>query len=110
MNGGIALAETGERSKTRIAGNLVSVRCRQIGSSASLEAELYDGCGVIRLVWMGQRRINGIEAGRTLTAEGMLGMHRGRQTMFNPRYQLGTGPGLTARRAARPAGPRRPRS
>lgn len=81
-----------ERSMTRVDGDLVAVRCRPVGSSPALEAELYDGSGVIRLVWMGQRQISGIEPGRTLTAEGMLGVHRGRKTMFNPRYRLGAGP------------------
>jgi hypothetical protein len=83
------------RSVTRIDGNLASVRCRPVGSSPSLEAELSVGDGpagspgVIRLVWMGQQQISGIEPGRPLTVEGMLGTHRGRKTMFNPRYQLG---------------------
>jgi hypothetical protein len=78
------------RSITRLDGNLASVRSRSIGSSPSLEAELNDGSEVIRLVWMGQPRINGIEPGRALTVEGMVGVHRGRKTMFNPRYQLGS--------------------
>jgi hypothetical protein len=37
---------------------------------------------------MGQRRIAGIEPGRPLSVEGVLGTHRGRRTIFNPRYQL----------------------
>jgi hypothetical protein len=92
MTRGIAVAAAGERSVTRVDGNLASVRCRPVGSSASLEAELNDGSDVIRLVWMGQQRITGIEPGRALTVEGMVGVHRGRKTMFNPRYQLGTIP------------------
>jgi hypothetical protein len=76
------------RSVTRVDGNLAAVRCRPVGSSPSLEAELSDGSEVIRLVWMGQQRISGIEPGRSLTVEGMVGVHRGRKTMFNPRYQL----------------------
>jgi hypothetical protein len=59
-----------------------------MGSSDSLVAELDDGSGRIRLVWMGQRQIAGIEPGRPLTVEGVLGLHRGRKTMFNPRYRL----------------------
>jgi hypothetical protein len=78
------------RSVTQINGNLASVRTRPVGSSPSLEAELSDGSEVIRLVWVGQQRIAGIEPGRPLTVEGMVGVHRGRKTMFNPRYQLGS--------------------
>lgn len=77
---------------TRVNGDLVSVRCRPVGSSPSLEAVLYDGSDVIRLVWMGRRQISGIEPGRTLSAEGMLGTQQGGKVMFNPRYQLGSGP------------------
>jgi hypothetical protein len=76
------------RPVVRVNGSLASVRCRPVGSSDSLVAELDDGSGRIRLVWMGQRRIAGIEPGRPLTVEGVLGLHRGRETIFNPRYQL----------------------
>ena len=76
------------RPVIRVDGNLASVRCRSVGSSDSLVAELDDGSGRIRLVWMGQRRIAGIETGRPLSVEGVLGTHRGRRAIFNPRYQL----------------------
>jgi hypothetical protein len=93
MSRGIAVAEAGKRSITRVDGSLATVWSRPVGSSTALEAELHDGRDVIRLVWMGQRRITGIEPGRALTVEGRLGVHRGRKTIFNPRYQLGAGPG-----------------
>ncbi len=91
---GIAVAGAGERSVTRVDGHLATVRARRLGSSAALEAELHDGRDLIRLVWMGQRRITGIEPGAALTVEGRLTVHRGRATIFNPRYQLGEGPYL----------------
>lgn len=81
------------RPVVRVDGNLASVRCRPVGSSDALVAELDDGSGTIRLVWMGRRRIAGIEPGCALSVEGVLAMHRGRKTMFNPRYQLGRRPG-----------------
>jgi hypothetical protein len=84
----MTIAAAGERSVTRVDGELAAVRCRQVGWSASLEADLDDGSDVIRLVWMGQRHITGIEPGRPLTVEGRLAVVRGRKTMFNPRYQL----------------------
>jgi hypothetical protein len=88
MTSGMTVATAGERPVTRVNGELGSVRCRTAGSSAALEAELDDGSGVIRLVWMGQRRIPGIEPGRAVTVEGVIGVQRGRPTMFNPRYHL----------------------
>lgn len=80
---------TAGRPVVRVGGNVATVQCRPVGSSESLVAELDDGSGTIRLVWMGRRRIAGIEPGRPLHVEGVLGLHRGRPTMFNPRYQLG---------------------
>jgi hypothetical protein len=82
------VAAAGERSISRVNGNLASVRSRRSGSAPALEAELDDGSGVMRLVWMGQRQITGIEPGRGLIAEGRVGIQRGRKTMYNPRYRL----------------------
>jgi hypothetical protein len=39
-------------------------------------------------VWLGRRRIAGIEPGRTLLASGRVGEHDGRPAMYNPRYEL----------------------
>jgi hypothetical protein len=89
MDGAIAEAEMAQRSVLRVDGELASVRPRRVGLSASLVAELDDGSGVIRLVWFGRQHITGIEPGRALTVEGVPTVHRGRKTMFNPRYQLG---------------------
>ncbi len=42
----------------------------------------------IRLVWIGQRGVPGITAGRWLAIEGFLAEHRGLATVYNPRYEL----------------------
>ncbi len=39
----------------------------------TLQAELYDGSGSMTLVWLGRRRIAGIEPGRRLVATGRVG-------------------------------------
>ena len=54
----------------------------------TLEAELYDGTGSVLLVWLGRRRIGGIECGRSLTARGRLTVHDGRPTLYNAEYEL----------------------
>jgi hypothetical protein len=64
------------------------VTLRPRGGVPALEAELYDGSGVITLVWLGRRRIAGIEPGRCLRVEGRVGLHAGQRIMFNPRYEL----------------------
>jgi hypothetical protein len=54
----------------------------------TLEAELFDGSAAIGLVWLGQRRIVGIEPGRRLLAHGRVGVHDDRPAIYNPWYEL----------------------
>jgi hypothetical protein len=54
----------------------------------TLEAELYDGTAPLDLVWLGRRRIAGIEPGRRLRARGRIGTHDGRPALYNPWYEL----------------------
>ena len=58
---------------------------------ATVEAELFDGSGSIELVWLGRRRIAGIEPGRTILVRGRVGEHEGRAAIYNPRYELRPG-------------------
>lgn len=57
-------------------------------SVATVEAELFDGTGSVELVWLGRRRIAGIEPGRTILVRGRVGEHDGRAAIYNPRYEL----------------------
>ncbi len=57
----------------------------------TLEAELFDGSGSVTLVWLGRRRIPGIEPGRTLTARGRFAQFDGRKVVYNPWYELSAG-------------------
>jgi len=43
---------------------------------------------VIDLVWLGRRKIVGIEPGRALQAEGLVSVQGDQKVMFNPRYEL----------------------
>lgn len=42
----------------------------------------------VRIVWMGQRRVPGVEAGVELRFEGMLSRVAGTPTVYNPRYEI----------------------
>ena len=44
--------------------------------------------GRLRVIWLGRRRIPGIDAGTELKLEGMLTVKDGMPTMFNPRYEI----------------------
>ena len=72
----------------RVAGTLRSVSLRPRAGAPTLEAELYDGTGSITLVWLGRRRIGGIECGRHLVAHGRLTALDGRPTIYNAAYEL----------------------
>ena len=71
-----------------VAGTLRQVVLRPLAGVPTLEAELYDGSGTVTLVWLGRRRIRGIDPGRTLVAHGRLTKRDGRATLFNPTYEL----------------------
>lgn len=71
-----------------VTGTLQAVVLRPLAGVPTLEAELYDGTGTVTLVWLGRRRIRGIDPGRSLVARGRLTMRGGRRTVFNPAYEL----------------------
>lgn len=75
-------------SQVEVVGNIRSVSVQPSLKSPSLEIELYDGSGVVTVVWMGRRTIPGIVAGRTLKVCGRLTCNTDRPIIFNPRYEL----------------------
>ncbi|MFF1254320.1 hypothetical protein ACFVYC_17735 [Pseudarthrobacter sp. NPDC058329] len=44
--------------------------------------------GRLRVVWLGRRRVSGVEAGTEVRLKGMLSRVDGLPTMFNPRYEI----------------------
>ncbi len=42
----------------------------------------------VRIIWMGQRQVPGIQAGVALRFEGMLSRVGGTPTVYNPRYEI----------------------
>lgn len=69
-------------------GVLRSVTVRPRAGVPAVEADLYDGSGHMRLVWLGRRHIAGIEAGRSLVVYGRMTCNGETTTLFNPRYEL----------------------
>ncbi|MEP7054359.1 MAG: OB-fold nucleic acid binding domain-containing protein [Actinomycetota bacterium] len=86
--GATQIADAPLRQKTRIAGVIRGVTLRPVGGVPALEADLFDGTGSVDVVWLGRRRIAGIDPGTQLVAEGRIGEQRGRLMMFNPAYTL----------------------
>jgi hypothetical protein len=82
------VAEAHDRQLVELQGALRTVTLRPRGGVPALEAELYDGSAMITLVWLGRRRIAGIEPGRSVKVVGRVGTQRKARIMFNPRYEL----------------------
>ena len=71
-----------------IHGVIRSVTLRPRETLPTLEAEVYDGSGHITLVWLGHRRLSGVDVGRTISAHGRVTCPQGRVAIFNPDYRL----------------------
>jgi hypothetical protein len=80
------------RSRARVRGRIHSMRVQPWADVASLECVILDDTGGILLVFLGRRKIPGIELGRELVAEGMVGQSRGYLAILNPGVEL-VGPG-----------------
>jgi RecJ-like exonuclease len=82
------LGEARRGAVVTVTGRLSAVVYNPRVTVPTLEAELFDGSAAIGLVWLGRRRIAGVEPGRRLTARGRVGVHDGRLAIYNPWYEL----------------------
>jgi RecG-like helicase len=76
----------GERVVVR--GIVRSVTVPAEGGTPAVEIDLDDGSGRVRVVWLGRRRIPGIDPGRAMVVRGRLARADERPTIYNPRYEL----------------------
>ncbi len=87
-HGGRSVADAADRELITAAGTLRSVTLRPRATAPALTAELYDGSRTVCLVWLGRRRIRGIDPGAYLRATGRLCHPKGVPTIFNPAYEI----------------------
>ncbi len=71
-----------------VRGMVRSMTLRPKSKVPALEIELYDGSGSVCVVWLGRRRIPGIEPGRSMVVTGRLTCNADSPTIYNPRYEL----------------------
>ena len=83
-----AVAGCRDRERVRLRGTLRTVTLCPRAGTPTLEAELYDGSGTVALVWLGRRRILGIDPGRELIVSGRIAVRDNRRVMYNPLYEL----------------------
>ena len=76
------------RTVARIRGKVSSIRVQPWADVASLECVVVDPTGGVLLVFLGRRRVPGIELGRALEAHGMVGESRGYMAILNPEIEL----------------------
>ncbi|HTZ45477.1 MAG TPA: amino acid permease [Jatrophihabitans sp.] len=82
-----AIGTVGWRQQVTVEGKIKIV---QVGTAAgkSLEAQVFDSTGGIRLLFFGRTKIPGIEPGRLVRATGRVGEYKGHLALANPRYEL----------------------
>ncbi len=85
--GCIAIGDARWRQQVTVQGRITVV---QVGTVAgrSLEVQLFDGTGGIRLLFFGRTQIAGLEPGTVLRASGRVGEYKGHLALANPRYEL----------------------
>ena len=71
-----------------VRGIVRSVTLRPSTTVPALEIELDDGTGSINVVWLGRRRIPGIDSGRSMVVCGRMTCTTENPTIYNPRYEL----------------------
>jgi len=84
--GGIEAARF--RQHVVLEGRVKALRVQPWSGVATLEATVADKTGAIQVVFLGRRTIAGLEAGKRIRVEGVVGQHRGRLALLNPSYQL----------------------
>ncbi|MGZ4688658.1 MAG: hypothetical protein ACXVKA_05865 [Acidimicrobiia bacterium] len=92
VNGGpLAITPIGDvrwRTRARVRGFVRSMRVQPWADVASLECVVVDDTGGILLVFLGRRKVAGVELGREIVAEGMVGQSRGYLAVLSPDIEL----------------------
>ncbi len=86
-NGVLPIASVKWKQRVTIEGRIKIV---QVGTAAgkSLEAQVFDSSGGMRLLFFGRTRIPGIEPGSLVRVTGTVGEYKGHLALANPRYEL----------------------
>jgi hypothetical protein len=86
--GATPVSACSSRGNVCVTGTIRSVTLKSLAGAPSLEAEVYDGTGSVTAIFLGRRRICGIEAGRSIVLRGRITEREGDRSIYNPRYEL----------------------
>ena len=102
--GTTSIADSPDRERVKLRGSLRTVTLRPRAGVPALEAELSDGTGVILVVWLGRRRIAGIDP--ALHLDGPAGLDPGDPAPAQPDHGDHAGTVVELGLQGRYAGPR----
>ena len=86
--GATSIAEAPLRVRTKIAGEITSIRVVPRAGSPSLEVSVNDGSGLAIAIFTGRRAIPGITPGKGIALDGVARQDRNRIILLNPLYEL----------------------
>ena len=76
------------RKRAHIRGQVSSIKVSPSGGAPRVDVEVWDSTGGITLQFLGRRGIAGLDVGKTICAEGMVGEQEGSLTILNPSYEI----------------------
>ncbi len=81
------IGEVSWKQKVTVEGR---IKTMQVGTTAgrSLEVQVFDGTGGVRLLFFGRTSIAGLEPGTMVRATGRVGEYKGHLALANPYYEL----------------------
>lgn len=77
-----------DREVVTVAGRVTAVTLRPRAATPALVAQLHDGSMVVQIIWLGRRRIHGIETGAYVKVTGLITRPGDAPTIYNPAYEL----------------------
>ncbi|MGY4720807.1 OB-fold nucleic acid binding domain-containing protein [Naumannella cuiyingiana] len=87
-DGATPVADCTDRQEVVLTGTVSCLTLAPAGGTPRLVADLDDGSGQARLVWMGRREIRGIEAGTVLRVTGRVSCQQTGRVLYNPSYEI----------------------
>lgn len=81
-----SLASSQPRSRVTLRGEIVAITSD--ARNGWLEAEVNDGSGTVRLVWMGRSRLECLTLGRDIRVTGRLSEVDGKLVIYNPDFEV----------------------
>lgn len=86
---GSTLIEEIERGKhIQVTGVVKSLIVKPNSQNPSFEIEVFDGSGILIVIWQGRRKISGIEPGTQIEVEGRITHMGAKPCLHNPIYKI----------------------